>query len=221
MSDMTGQGFNRPLFDSSPLCTNGSGTARRVVCRIAAGNPGSGGVRRSRRALPWLALLALVPFGRARGNNPNVLTTPCIYNDEHAACRSHAERDESPLAGIGLLIRDRDGVGIVKNRNCLGHPDAVLAEVDPGFARFVPFEAHEYSVRTLCAYVKGGFNIARVRVKSDDRGWAPEVRGRGRVIHVDVGDADARNALAPGARNGLVEAGQKGAAGVGALRHLG
>ncbi len=60
MSDMTGQGVNSPLFDSSPLCTNGSSAGRRVVCRIAAGNSGSRGVRRSRRALPWLALLALV-----------------------------------------------------------------------------------------------------------------------------------------------------------------
>ncbi len=71
------------------------------------------------------------------------------------ARRTHAERDESLLARVGFIIRDRDGVRIVKDRNRLGHSDAVLAKVDSGFARFVPLEAHDSSVRTLCAYVKG------------------------------------------------------------------
>ena len=60
MSDMNGQGFDNPPVDSSPRCTNGSSAGRRVVCRIVAGNPGSSGVRRLRRALPLFVLLALV-----------------------------------------------------------------------------------------------------------------------------------------------------------------
>jgi hypothetical protein len=68
--------------------------------------------------------------------------------------RTHAERYQSFLVQAGFIIRDRDGVRIVKDQNRLGHPDTVLAKVDPGFALFVPLEAHNFGVRTLRAYVK-------------------------------------------------------------------
>jgi len=38
--------------------------------------------------------------------------------------------------------------------NRLGHPDAVLAKVESGFALIVPLEAHGSIVRTFCTYVK-------------------------------------------------------------------
>lgn len=38
------------------------------------------------------------------------------------------------------FIRDRDGIGVVKHRNRIGHPDTVLAKIDPGFARLIPLE---------------------------------------------------------------------------------
>ena len=78
-----------------------------------------------------------------------------VDHHEQAARSTHADRDKSPLVQIGCIIRDRDGIGIVKDRNRLRHPDAVLAEVDADFARVIPLEAHTYSVRTFCAYVKG------------------------------------------------------------------
>ena len=59
------------------------------------------------------------------------------------------------LVQAGFLVRDRDGARIVKDRNRLRHPDAMLAEVDSSFALFVLLEAHHSSVRTLCTYVKG------------------------------------------------------------------
>jgi hypothetical protein len=46
------------------------------------------------------------------------------------------------------------GVGIVKDRNRFGHANAVLQEVDSGFAVFVPIETPDCSVRTICAYAK-------------------------------------------------------------------
>ena len=62
--------------------------------------------------------------------------------------RAHANRDESLLFRIGFVVRNRDRVRVVKNRNRFGHPDAVLAQVASGFDRLVPFEAHSSSVRT-------------------------------------------------------------------------
>ena len=77
-------------------------------------------------------------FGRTRRDNPNVLATPGLYNYEQTAHLTHADRDKSLLTRVGFLIRDRDGVRIVKNRNRFGHPHPVFAKVDPGFAFFVP-----------------------------------------------------------------------------------
>src|SRR5574340_672742 len=70
---------------------------------------------------------------------------------------------------MGFIIRDRDGIRVVQNRNRFGHADAVLAKVDPGFARLVPFEAHSSSVRTNCAYVKLLPRNARARGCGDKR----------------------------------------------------
>jgi hypothetical protein len=51
--------------------------------------------------------------------------------------------------------------------NRLGHPDAVLAKVESGFALIVPLEAHGSIVRTFCTYVK--------RVKSPESTWGPKI----------------------------------------------
>ncbi len=92
-------------------------------------------------------------FRRTRGNDANVLTSPSVDDDKQSAHRSNAKRDESLLIRIGFVIRHRDRVRVVENRNRLGHADAVLAEVDSGLARLIPLEAHSSSVRTDCAYV--------------------------------------------------------------------
>jgi hypothetical protein len=93
-------------------------------------------------------------FRRTRGDHPNVLATPRVNNDEQAAHGAYAERNKPLLARVGFLICDRDRVRIIKDRDCLGHSDAVLAIIDPGFTLFVPLEPHHFSVRTSCAYVK-------------------------------------------------------------------
>ena len=62
---------------------------------------------------------------------------------EQPARRTHAERDESAVIRVGFIIRDGDGVGIVKDRNRLRHADPMPSEVDSGFALFVPLEAHD------------------------------------------------------------------------------
>src|SRR5690349_10300676 len=95
----------------------------------------------------------LVGFGRTRGYDANVVASPRIHDYEQSAHRTHAHRDESLLIRIGFIIRDRDGVRVVKNWNCFGHPDAVLAEIGAGLARLIPLETHSSSVRTSCAYV--------------------------------------------------------------------
>jgi hypothetical protein len=43
----------------------------------------------------------------------------------------------------------------------------MLVIIDPGFALFVPLEAHGFSVRTLCAYVN------RDAVKPAAKNWSP------------------------------------------------
>ena len=111
-------------------------------------------------------------FGRTNGNNPNALPTPCVDNREQTARRTYTQRDESPLPRIGFIIRDRDRVRIIKNRNRLGHPDTVLAEVDSSFALFVPLETHDFSVRTLCAYVN----------QEAESAWSPRTKA-GPVLH--------------------------------------
>src|SRR6266545_1624392 len=93
-------------------------------------------------------------FGRTCGDNPNVLATPRIDHHEQTARRTHSESDKPLLARVGVIICDGDGVRIIKDRNRFGHPYAVLANVDSSFALLIPFEAHDFSVRTFCAYVK-------------------------------------------------------------------
>lgn len=92
-------------------------------------------------------------LGWSRRYDANVVGSPRIHDDEQSAQRSDAERDESLLFRIRVVILDRDGVGVAKDGNRFGHADAVLAKVDPGFARLIPLEAHSSSVRTSCAYV--------------------------------------------------------------------
>lgn len=43
--------------------------------------------------------------------------TPCVHDHEQPVEHSHASRDESVLAGIGLIVCDRAGIRIVKGRN--------------------------------------------------------------------------------------------------------
>jgi hypothetical protein len=50
-----------------------------------------------------------------------VIAAPRIDNYEQTARRADTKRHESPLIDVGFIIRDRDGVRIVKNRNRLGH----------------------------------------------------------------------------------------------------
>jgi hypothetical protein len=57
-------------------------------------------------------------------------------------------------------------------RTNLGHPDTVLVEVDSSFALFVPLEAHDFSVRTLCAYVN----------QEAESAWSPRTKA-GLVLH--------------------------------------
>src|SRR4051812_42331122 len=93
-------------------------------------------------------------LGGTRRDDANALASPRVNDNEQSAYRAHAKRDESLFIRIGFVIRDRDGISVVKNRNRFGHPDAVLAVVDSGFARVIPLKAHSFSVRTCCAYVK-------------------------------------------------------------------
>jgi hypothetical protein len=48
----------------------------------------------------------------------------------------------------------------------------VLAEVDSSFALFVPLETHDFSVRTLCAYVN----------QEAESAWSPRTKA-GLVLH--------------------------------------
>ncbi len=91
-------------------------------------------------------------FGRTRGDDANVVASPRVHDNEHPGRRTHADRHESLLVRIGFIIRDRNGIRIVKNRNRFGHADAVFAKVDSSLARLIPLEAHSLSVRTNCAY---------------------------------------------------------------------
>jgi hypothetical protein len=50
---------------------------------------------------------------------------------KHPAHRTHAERDISLLIRGGFVIRDRDGVWIVKDRYRLGYADPVLRKLIP------------------------------------------------------------------------------------------
>lgn len=84
-------------------------------------------------------------LGRTRGYDANVVASPRVHDDKQAADRAH-----------GFIIRGRDGVGVVKDRNRFGHTDTVFAKVDSGFARVIPLKAHSSSVRTRCAYVNLG-----------------------------------------------------------------
>ena len=92
-------------------------------------------------------------FGRTRRNNANVLASPRVHDNEQASERTHAERHEPLLVRIGFVIRDRDRMRVVKNRNRFGYADAVLAVINSSLARLIPLEAHSSSVRTDCAYV--------------------------------------------------------------------
>jgi hypothetical protein len=51
------------------------------------------------------------------------------------------------------MVCNRDGVGIIEHGNGLGHPHAMLPEVNSGFAVFIPLEGHNSIVHTRCAYV--------------------------------------------------------------------
>lgn len=89
--------------------------------------------------------------------------TPGVDNHEQTASRAQTERDQSLFIGIGF-VRDRDRVRIVKDRNRFGHPDTVQAKVESCFARFIPFEAHLLSVRTLCTDVNAAWRFVRFRL---------------------------------------------------------
>jgi hypothetical protein len=110
---------------------------------------------------------------------------------------------KSFLAQAGFIIRDRDGVRIVKDRNCFGHPDTVLAKVDPGFALLIPFEAHNLSVRTFRAYVKRGEPVAPsppppIGFETRDNDSVPTVqRGLIDETRIQAGIRRAERALAP------------------------
>ena len=92
-------------------------------------------------------------FGGTRGDHTNVLATPCLDNHGQTAGCTQSERDRSLLARVGFIIYDRHGVGIIKDWNSFGDPDAVLAKVDPGFALFVPLEGHHF---ITCIRQRGG-----------------------------------------------------------------
>lgn len=92
--------------------------------------------------------------GGSCGYDSDILATPSIDNHEQTACRTHAECHKSPFVRLRFIIRDSDGDGIVKRRNRLRHPDAVLPKIETGIALLVPLETHPFSVRTYCAYVK-------------------------------------------------------------------
>ena len=82
---------------------------------------------------------------------------PGVRDDEQAARRAHTECDKSPLVRVRLIIRDGDGVRVVKHRNRFGHAHSMLAKVDSGLARLVPFKGHQFIVRTSCAYVNAKY----------------------------------------------------------------
>jgi hypothetical protein len=87
-------------------------------------------------------------LGWTYGDDPNVLPSIAIDDSQQAAGRAQTESDETPFSGVGLVVRDRDGVRIVKNRDRFGHANAMLAEVDSGLALLVPLELHD-SLPTL------------------------------------------------------------------------
>ena len=93
-------------------------------------------------------------FGGTHGNDPDVVATPRVDDDEQTPGRAPAERNESPLTRVGFIVRNRDRVRIFKNRNRFRHADPVPSKIDSGLALFVPLKAHNVSVRTLRAYVK-------------------------------------------------------------------
>src|ERR1022692_2734276 len=102
--------------------------------------------------------------GGSCGYDSDVLATSSIDNHEQTACRTHAECHKSPFVRLRFIIRDSDGVGIVKRRNRLRHPDAVLPKIETCFALLVPLETHPFSVRTYCAYVKRVIETRRAYV---------------------------------------------------------
>jgi hypothetical protein len=79
---------------------------------------------------------------------------PSLDNHEQTPGRTQADCHKSPFVRLRFIIRYRDGVGIVKCRNRLRHPDAVLPKIETCFALLVPLKTHAFSVRTYCAYVK-------------------------------------------------------------------
>jgi len=135
-----------------------------MVIRGLPSGSGSGG--RTRPRLPLLksyrSFIVLPRTPHARGLRQDVWKLS--EYSRHAMCRSlradgwpHPSRALQIVARPGRIrIRHGDGARIVEGRNRLGHSDAVLAEVGPGFSLFVPLEADHSSVRTSCAYVKGG-----------------------------------------------------------------
>ena len=63
-----------------------------------------------------------------------VIASPRVYDHKQAHLPAHAKRHKQPLVRIGFIIRDRDGVRVVKNRHCFG-----------AFEHFI--------ARTGCAYI--------------------------------------------------------------------
>lgn len=94
--------------------------------------------------------------------------------------RAHTKRDESLLMWIGFIIRDRDGIWVLENRNRLGHANAMLPKVDSGLARLIPLEARSLRVHTSCAYVNSDDAVMNCQVISRTPG--PPTRDPG--IHL-------------------------------------
>ena len=56
-------------------------------------------------------------LGRARRDNPDVFVTIRVDDHQQTACRSQSKSDESLLVRVGLMVRYRDGIGIIKDRD--------------------------------------------------------------------------------------------------------
>ena len=70
-------------------------------------------------------------FGGTHGNDPDVFATPRVDNYEHTTSRTHSERDKSLLLGIGIIIRDRDRIRIVKTGIASGIRTPCLRKLTP------------------------------------------------------------------------------------------
>jgi hypothetical protein len=86
-------------------------------------------------------IFALLSPGRPRRNEPDVFAPIRVNHHQQTPTGVSAEGYKTLLGRVGLVVGNRDGVGILKHQGSIRETNAVFLEVPLGFLR-IPDHRH-------------------------------------------------------------------------------